>query len=482
MSFRSKCKVYAQKRLALRAKSKYRRPKVDPVASASAADLAPREIEIRGAGLAIQDCHEPEILLEGPAGTGKSIAALVKVYACADRYPGARILIIRKVKATLAESILATFEKFVLPENHPEQNRVKRTNRSSYQHINGSIIVCGGLDNPEKLLSTDWDLIYFAEALEAEQEGYETLIGRLRGDAMPYQQIIADCNPGHPRHFLNLRAGAPGRPGAMERFKSKHEDNPRWHDGQKWTEAGLSYIKKLDRMSGARLQRYRYGVWAASQGVIYGEAVTETHWVMKAQVPYHWRRIWGIDFGYSNPFVWHEWAINDDGDLIRVKELYMTGMLVEDAARMIMEATKEDPEPEAVICDHDAEDRATFERKTGKTTTAGFKSVLAGINAVKSRLKVRENGKPRLYFMEGALIHEPDEELLERKHPVSTDDEIPLYEWDEKSLSKDKPVKKFDHGLDVTRMVVCYVDNVEDGGEGERAVLPIPTGVRRYGS
>jgi PBSX family phage terminase large subunit len=460
LGFRAVAKTYAKRRLATKQVAKVTQAKP----SESAQDLAPRPLVFRGANLSIQDCEDPELLVEGPAGTGKTVAILQKLYRLMDQYPGCRILIVRKVKASLAQSILKTFERQILPEGHPERGRMKTRNRDSYMHVNGSEIVCGGLDDTEKLLSTEYDVIYVAEAIEVEEGAFETLANRLRNYVIPFQQIIADCNPDHPRHWLNRRAGKPGHPGMMRRFKSRHEDNPEYHDGTTWTEKGLTYIARLERSTGVRLKRFRYGEWAASQGVIYGEAVDETHWIPKTeiQIHYSWRRIWAIDFGYSNPFVWQEWAIDDDGTMYRVQELYFTHLLVEDAARMILEATSQSPPPEAVICDHDAEDRATFEKHTGHVTTAAHKAVLAGINAVKTRLKVQGNGKPRLFFIENALIHEPDPNLIEKKLPTSTDDEVPLYVWDEKAKAGDKPTKANDHGLDTTRYAVCYIDDVAD--------------------
>jgi len=463
MSAIRKARTYVRKRLARKVIE--RRPaRVEGDATESAADLAPRKIEIRGAGLALQECTDPEILFEGPAGTGKTVAALQKCYQVADRYPGARVLIMRQVKATLAESVLATFERYVLPPTHPEQGKMKRENRRSYPHINGSIIVCAGLDKPDKILSTDWDLIYFAEALEASEEGFETLIGRLRGDAVPYQQIIADCNPGHPKHFLNVRAGIQGRQGTMTRLKSRHEDNPRWHDGNDWTEAGKSYIAKLMRLTGARRRRYLEGEWAASEGVIYGEAIYDTHWVKDLQVQDHWRRIWVIDFGYYDPFVWWEVVINEEGIAYRHKEIYHSNMLVEDAAQMILDATKGEPRPEAIICDHDAEGRATLEKHLGMPTIPAIKSIRAGIDAVKSRLRVNPNGKPSLMFCVDSLVHDVDEVLAERKAPTCSDDEFAVYEWDPRPTVKglDRPKAGNDHGMDVMRYAVAYLDGIDD--------------------
>lgn len=465
MSVRARAKAYVRRRLA---KKPEPRPIVAEV-SESSNDLAPRGLELRGAALELQDCQDTEILLEGPARTGKSLGALQKCYSYADAHPGSRILFVRQVKATLAESILASFEQYVLPPNHPEQNRVKRKNRSVYTHVNGSIFACAGMDDPNKLLSTEWDLIYFGEALESQEDGYEMLLGRLSGNAGPYQQIIADCNPGHPKHYLNVRAGKPGRPGAMTRLKSKHEDNPRWHDGTTWTAAGKRMLDILDRMTGARFKRFRQGIWAASEGVIYGEALEETHWVDsidKLNPQQHWRYVWVVDFGYENPFVWWMVAIDEDGRAYRVKEIYHTGLLVEDAAKMILAAAKGYPTPEVIICDHDAEGRATLEKHIGMRTIAAVKNVRAGIDAVKSRLKLRPDGRPGILFCSDSLVHEHDPYLIEQKKPVCSDDEFATYEWKPGGNAKgeDIPKKLNDHGMDVLRYLIAWLDGIEDYG------------------
>ena len=54
--------------------------------------------------------HE-EVLLCGAAGTGKTLRILHFINDVCWRYPGARILIVRKVRADLAQSTLVTYER-----------------------------------------------------------------------------------------------------------------------------------------------------------------------------------------------------------------------------------------------------------------------------------------------------------------------------------------------------------------------------------
>src|SRR5262245_49043147 len=54
-----------------------------------------------------------EVLQAGPAGTGKTLANLLRVYWVCRKYPGARALIVRKTRESLTESVLVTWERDV---------------------------------------------------------------------------------------------------------------------------------------------------------------------------------------------------------------------------------------------------------------------------------------------------------------------------------------------------------------------------------
>jgi phage terminase large subunit len=112
-----------------------------------------------------------------------------------------------------------------------------------------------------------------------------------------------------------------------------------------------------------------------------------------------------------------------------------------------------------VICDHDAEDRATLERHLGMGTVAAKKTVSDGIQAVQARLRPAGDGKPRLFVVRGALV-ERDPELEAAKKPLCLEDEIGGYVWDLKDgkQPKEQPVKENDHGCDAMRYVCAERD------------------------
>ena len=409
-------------------------------------------------------CRDPEVLLHGPAGTGKSRAILEKMNLCASKYPGSRYLFVRKTRESLTQSGVVTLEKFVIPDNGTVRFR---TSEQEYRYANGSTIVLGGLDKASKILSSEYDMIYVQEATEITEDDWEHLTTRARFGILPYNQTIGDCNPGHPRHWLHLRM----LEGKLTAFFSQHKDNPKYYDHEKddWTKNGLEYLKKLSNLTGVRRRRFFLGEWAAAEGMIYEDIwKPDVHIVPRFKIPLRWRRVWVVDFGFAVPLVWQAWAISPDGDCYCYAEIYQRQLLNEDAASTIKnwKRREAEPYPEAVVCDWDAEGRATLERHLGIDTIPAGKSILDGIEAVKSLLRSEDDAEPHMFFMQDSLL-EVDEDLRETGLPWKTTDEFDGYEWDDKK-KKDMPRQVDDHGMDCTRYFADYVVSEGDYGGWSR--------------
>jgi len=419
-----------------------------------------------GAALDLLYAKEGEVLLEGPAGTGKSRNGLEKLYILAQRYPGMRGIIARKTRASLTDTTLVTWEDKVLPEGSPVAAGPQREQRHSYKFPNGSEIVVGGMDKPSKIMSSEYDVALLDEGTEFSEDDVESITTRLRNGVIPYQQLIVICNPGPPTHWLNQRANR----GAMRRLLSRHEDNPRLFRNGRWTPYGLAYIAKLDALTGVRKKRLRRGIWAAADGMVYDDYDPAIHLIDRFEIPATWRRIRSIDFGYSHAFVCQWWAIDGDGRMYRYREIYRTGRLVRDHAAEIAVLSAGETY-EATISDHDAEDRATL-HDAGIWTTAAHKAVSTGIQAVQGRLAKAGDGRPRLFLLRDSLVAR-DEALAERYQPCCTEEEVEGYVWAKGAggVTKEEPVKHADHGMDTTRYAVAYVDDL---GSTQVQALDIP--------
>lgn len=425
-------------------------------------DASSRPYGPRGGAYKLFYAKNREVLMDGPAGTGKSRALLEKIHAMMIKYPNARGLIIRKTRKSMTESVLVTFEEKVVPPGHPILKGPSRQMRHSYKYPNGSVLVVGGMDAADKIMSTEWDVIGVFESTELAEDDIERLTTRLRNHVIPYQQILMDCNPGAPQHWLNQRCIAK----RTRRIKSRHEDNPSVTE---------EYLDTLRHLTGVRHKRLYLGLWAAQEGLVYELFDEDVHVIKKMPAGWEsWRKLRTIDFGFTNPFVCQWWAIDPDGRMYLYREIYRTQKLVEDMARDIVRLSrigiatrpgsgvgrKGKEKFIGTFADWDAEDRATL-LKHGVAATPAIKTISNGIQAVQARLRTAHDGKPRIFFLDGALV-EPDPFLMEKKLPYSTIQEFGEYVWpkakDGKTTLKEVPVDENNHGMDAMRYAVARMD------------------------
>lgn len=444
--------------------------------------------ELRGNNFALGSLRDTEVCLDGPAGTGKTFAILYKIHTLLLTYPGTKWLVTRRYNVDLAGSAMATYQEMLDPNEGVYYYGGSKVKPAGYIYPNGSFLAVNGLDRPGRLKSFECDGVYINEATECEIDHLEYARMRLRKGVMPYQQIIMDTNPDAPTHWLNLRMNEK----VTTRLVTRHEDNPRYYDmhTQDWTEAGRNYIFGiLGGLTGVRYARYRLGLWQGAEGGVYEHAWDRKHNVVKRfPIPRSWPRYLVLDFGYTNPFVCKWYAEDPDGRLYCYREIYMTKRLVEDHCKDIAIASGwfhllprdhpkytqhpaewADPLPREVICDHDSEDRATFERHMRLYTTAAKKTVSDGIQATAARYRCAGDGKPRLMHFEDALV-ERDQELARRKKPTCTIEEVEGYVWKQSASGiKEEPVKEDDHGCDTDRYLcakdlvgsaVSYIPNI----------------------
>lgn len=186
--------------------------------------------------------------------------------------------------------------------------------------------------------------------------------------------------------------------------------------------------------------------------------------------------------------MFQQWAEHPDGALYMYREFFATGLTVDQHAAEILEHVTEpadpahverimqamrdptdtrhrapaahelrgawtEPPPRAILADHDAEDRATFERHFGRSTTPANKKVLAGIQAVQKRIKER-----RVFLFKDAVVRR-DPELVKAGRPSCTAEEFASYVWaDTPDKPKEQPVKDMDDGVDCVRYMVAKKD------------------------
>lgn len=305
----------------------------------------------------------PILLADGPAGTGKSRAALEKLFGLANEYKGMRGLILRKTRKSCTDTCLVTWEDEVIPEGHPclgKKSRTLRENRHSYQ-IGGSEVVVAGLDDPTKVMSSQWDFIYINEAIEITQEDLETVSTRMRNfkmrlaDGTPWTQILMDTNPGPPTHWLWKAHKA----GDLPRIATTLKDNRAYFSEarQDWTVEGRIYIENtLAKLTGSRRDRLFLGKWSIAEGARWpmcdpNEHLFDAHVMWPQGMPESFFRFVTVDHGVGCPYcaLWH--AIDTKGNVYTYKEDYGTEFTADIQAQRVRDLSFDNDTYQAVYMD-----------------------------------------------------------------------------------------------------------------------------------
>lgn len=416
-------------------------------------------MSLRGAVRELWRSKGREYMVSGPAETGKTIGCLLKVNALAWKYPRSRGVICRKVQKSMVGTVIQSWEHKILGQSLDSAvRRYGGEKPEFYDYPNGSRIWVVGLDNADKILSGEIDFAYVNQAEETTLDDWEKLLTRVTGRSghMPYAQLFGDCNPGPSFHWIKQRFGS-------NLLESRHEDNPTLfneitdEDGTvryEITEQGRRTLETLDSLTGVRYLRLRLGRWASSEGLVLGDFDPAYNVISRADVPECHTFIELADFGYTNPFCWERWAIDNDLNAYLTHEIYWTMRLVEDHVREINRMTAGLPRPDLTICDHDAEDRATYEKYRRVRTVPALKEVGPGIQDLQQMIRLQGNGKPRLYICREAR-EDIDPRLQDSHLPTSSLEEVEGYSWNE---LKDRPVKLNDHGMDLWRYLARHMN------------------------
>jgi phage terminase large subunit len=306
--------------------------------------------------------------------------------------------------------------------------------------------VIGGLDNIDRIMSSEYDIIILFEATENSADDFEKLDSRLRNAVGPYHQIVCECNPSYPAHWLKKYADEH----KMQRILSRHADNPR---------CTTEYLAALSRLSGHRRARLFMGQWAAAEGLIY-DRWDEAVYVRERKGTKWVRAIVAIDEGYANPCDVALWVVDGDGYPHRADEWHKTGELeasvikqVQRYAQIVRKKLK--LKLEAVIVDPSAAKLIGALSAAGLPVQGADNSVLDGIASVQERLRLDGRGYP-------CMTISPRCEAFRA--------EIGSYTWlvNRDGTKRDEPRKVDDHAMDGTRYLSRYLDATAGGMEVHR--------------
>jgi phage terminase large subunit len=356
----------------------------------------------------------------GARAGGKSWAVRMKALLGALTYPGIRILIMRRTYPELESTMIAPLLELIhgaTSEGKPAGQYVAEYNATQRTIFfrNGSVIKFGHLQNQSSLTEyqgQEFDWIFIDEATHFTEYEFRTLGACLRGVNKLPKRMYLTCNPGGVGHQWVKRLfvakeydPAKENPGDYCFIPATVDDNTALSDDER-----RDYIASLDLLPEDIRAAHRYGDWDAMAGQYFSEFSHERHVVKPFPLPSAWPRYRVFDYGLDM-FACYWAAIDFDGRIWVYREYCESGLIVSDAAAAMRMLT---PASERIEYTVAPPDMWTTLKDTGRTVAEIFaRDGIALVKASSARvqgwlilkeyLKIRPDGKPKLFLFENCV-------------------------------------------------------------------------------
>lgn len=385
-----------------------------------------------------------DVLYGGAAGGGKSFALLVDPLRYVQ-YKEHHAIILRRSTGELDELIEQSRDLY--PKAVKGAKFLQKTN--TWRFPSGARIRFGYLDRDADVYQYQGRPFTFIGVDEVTQWPTEFplnyLSSRLRSvnpNIICY--IRCTANPGGVgAHWVKKRYIDPapaneiftGTDGMTRQFiPALLKDNP-------YLAADGKYEAMLKTLPPVLRQQLLEGNWDVNEGAAFVEFSTKKHVITPMEIPVHWQRFKGIDYGYGSEsaVVWG--AIDpSDGTLVIYRELYRKNLTAEDLARVIIEMERPDPLSVQGVLDPSAWQKRGYSGPTiaEALLRAGHKLRRADNNRISGKIQVHEylkpthTGRPRLQIFNTCpnLIRELQSIPVDKKNSEDVDTNAPDHAYD----------------------------------------------------
>ena len=404
----------------------------------------------------------------GARGGGKSWSVRTKAKILAATYKGIKILIVRR-----------TFPELV--NNHINQlidelNGLAKYNKTEkvFKFPNGSTIKFGYCNNDNDLLQyqgAEFDVIFLDEATQLQEMWIKKITACLRGVNDFPKHIYYTCNPGGASHgyfkrlFIDKQYEDGEDPEDYDFIQALVTDNKALMASQP------DYIKQLEALPPKLREAWLYGRWdifegqffedfrttpdiqkCADAGITPEEALQQhrwTHVIEPFDLSVGEKRGWHImrsyDFGYNKPFSLGYWAVDYDGVLYRIMEMYGCTQTPDEGVKWspdeqfkrISEFERQHPWLKGRKIVDSVADPAIWDQSRGESIaetaakygiyfTPGDNNRIPGWMQVHYRLQFDENGYSRMYVFNNckAFIRTMPLMMYSETHPEDLDTKL----------------------------------------------------------
>ena len=258
------------------------------------------------------------------------------------KHPGIKILIVRKTLQELRNNHINPLKMMI-----PRQIATYNTTEKVFTFYNKSTIVFGYCDNDNDVLQyqgAEYDVVFIDEATQLKEDWIKQINLVVRGANGLPKRTYYTCNPGGVGHqyikrlFIDRKYEEDEVPDNYSFIQALVTDN------KALMEIQPEYVAELKSLPSKIREAWLYGRWDVYEGQYFEdfretpdkdecercgitpeEAVIERRWthvIEPFDIPRGWNIVRSYDFGYGKPFSCAWWAVDYDGTLYRILELY----------------------------------------------------------------------------------------------------------------------------------------------------------------
>jgi phage terminase large subunit len=363
----------------------------------------------------IEKANKKFIISCGGSGSSKSYSlSQYFIFKKLERFKEYHLAIIRKTLASNKKSIYKDFINILKKNNIYD---IKNHNRSDYIYTFSPFCQVSflGLDNIEKLKSTEYHDIWLEEANEFTVDDFRFLKTRLYRGSLPsyidMPRIYMSFNPVECWIF------------DLENHKDVEWINSNYKDNYFCNEEYKKTLEEFKNEDMILYNIYTLGMRGQIKDLIYPP------YTIIPKFPDSFdETIYGVDFGYTNPSVLLQLNIKDSRNVYLRELIYQTHLLNNEFIKLIKEAIPYEHLVRGypIYCDSAEPDRIIEMQQAGLNAIPAYKGLVKdGIDFCKRFV----------YYSLGDNIN--------------INKENKRYKWKKNKLGEfiDEPVKVFDHGM-----------------------------------
>jgi phage terminase large subunit len=275
----------------------------------------------------------------GARGGGKSWAMRRKFVLLALRYPGLKLLLLRRTLPELRENhIMPLLSELYGYATYKETDK-------SFTFPNGSRLKLGYCDHEKDVFQyqgQEYDVIGFEEATHFSESMKDFIITSNRSTRSDFTpRVYYTSNPGNVGHHWFKRLFIDRDYRGKENPKSYVFIPAKVYDNNVLMKNNPEYIEVLENLPENQRRAMLDGDWDAFDGQYFSEFNRDIHVIEPFVIPEEWRRYTATDYGLDMLATY--WiAIDTQGNAFIYKELYESNRIISEAAQRMKEINGND--------------------------------------------------------------------------------------------------------------------------------------------